>query len=59
MGKFVCTKKMTVDGSYIYPGTYEVEKKGIYFLLKNAQGNNDVNLFLTQEEINSCGYFAE
>lgn len=32
---------------------------GEYYLVKNAQGNHDVNLFMTQEEIDSCGYLTE
>ena len=33
MKKFVCTRKMAVDGSYIYPGTYDVEVNGEYYLV--------------------------
>ena len=42
MGKFVCTRSMAVDGSFIWRGTYNFEKKGDYFIVKNAQGNNNV-----------------
>lgn len=59
MKKFICTRKMAVDGSCIYPGTYDVEMSGEYYLVKNAQGNHDVNLFMTQEEIDSCGYLTK
>ena len=36
MGKFVCTRSMAVDGSYISCGTYNFEKKGDFFIVKNA-----------------------
>lgn len=59
MGKFVCTRSMAVDGSFIWCGTYNFEKKGDYFVVKNAQGNNNVNLFMTKSEIDSCGYLTD
>ena len=56
MKKLIRTKGMAVDGSYIYPGTYEVETKEDYFLVKKAQGNHNVNLILSKEDVDSCGY---
>lgn len=56
MKKLICARGMAVDGSFIYPGTYEVETIGNDFLVKNAQGNHNVNLIMSEAEINSCGY---
>ena len=55
MKKFVCTREMAVDGGYIYPGVYEVERTGDSFVIKNVHKN--VNLIVTEEEANSCGCF--
>lgn len=57
---FICTKQMPVDGSVIYPGTYDVKIDGKEIIVISAQGvNNDINLISDKEELLKCGYFID
>lgn len=38
--RFVCTKKMSMDGSVIYPGTYSLKIEGEDYIVIGAQGAN-------------------
>lgn len=57
---FICTKQMPVDGSVIYPGTYDLKIDGQEYIVVGAQGiNNDINLISDREELLKCGYFID
>lgn len=53
-------KKMAIDGSMIYPGTYALKIDGEDYIVIGAQGdNNDINLISSKEELLECGYFID
>lgn len=57
---FICTKQMPVDGSVIYPGTYDVKIDGQEIIGIGVQGvNHDINLIFDKEELLKCGYFID
>lgn len=57
---FICTKQMPVDGSVIYPGTYDLKIDGQEIIVIGAQGiNHDINLISDKEELLKCGYFVD
>lgn len=57
---FICTKQMPVDGSVIYPGTYDLKIDRHEYIVVGAQGiNHDINLFSDKEELLQCGYFVD
>lgn len=57
---FICTKQMPVDGSMIYPGTYNLKIDGEEYIVIGAQGiNHDINLISDKEELLKCGYFID
>lgn len=57
---FVCTREMAIDGSIIYPGTYNFKIDGEEYIVIGAQGiNHDVNLISDKEKFLKCGYFID
>lgn len=57
---FICTKQIPVDGSVIYPGTYDLKIDGQEIIVIGAQGiNHDINLISDKEELLKCGYFID
>ncbi len=57
---FICTKKTALDGSVIYPGTYNLKTDGEEYIIIGAQGvNHDINLISDKEELLKCGYFID
>lgn len=57
---FICTKQMPMDGSMIYPGTYDFKINGEEYIVIGAQGiNHDINLISNKEELLKCGHFID
>ena len=57
---FICTKQMPIDGSVIYPGTYDLKIDGREYIVIGAQGvHHDINLISNKEELLKCGYFID
>ncbi len=57
---FICTRETALDGSVIYPGTYNLKTDGEEYIIIGAQGvNHDINLISDKEELLKCGYFID
>lgn len=53
---FVCTRKMAIDGSVIYHGTYNLKIDGEEYIVIGVQGVvHDINLISDKEELLKCG----
>ncbi len=57
---FICTRETALDGSVIYPGTYNLKINGEEYIVIGAQGiKHDINLISDKDELLKCGYFID